>query len=243
MPGHWSPRVGLVRQNDHGGTFKLLYATAFSDPTVYQRYYLPLTFAVGNPDVQPERMESVDLGWEQRLGADSRVTTSLYAFRIKDMIGIDSATGISGNLPEVAARGAEVEFQHRWRNRAVLRVGYTRQQPTVASGLLENVPRNVLHGNLAVPLLSSQWLAGLEGQLVGARLTGAGGNRVPGYTIANANLSYRPVGKGWDLALGISNLFDRRYTDPVALDTTVAGLRDRMPQLGRSLRVKFSTRF
>lgn len=242
-PGHWSPRVGLVRQNDQGGTFKLLYATAFSDPTVYQRYYLPPTFAVGNPDLQPERMESVDLGWEQRLGADSRVTASVYAFRIKDMIGIDSATGISGNLPEVTARGAEVEFQHRWRNRAVLRVGYARQQPTVASGYLENVPRNVLHGNLAAPLFSSQWLAGLEGQLVSGRLTGAGGDRVPGYAIVNANLSYRPVGKGWDLALGIYNLFDRRYTDPVALDTTVAGLRDRMPQLGRSLRLKFSTRF
>jgi outer membrane receptor protein involved in Fe transport len=243
MPGHWSPRVGLVRQNDHGGTFKLLYATAFSDPSVYQRYYLPPTYAVGNPDLKPERMKSLDIAWEQRLGQRSAVTASLYAFRIKDMLGIDGTTGLSGNLPEVTARGAEFEFQHRWRNRAAVRVGYTRQQPTIVSGYLENMPRDVLRGNLAAPILDSQWLAGVEGQLVSRRLTGDSGNRVAGYAVVNANLGYEPSARNWDVALSIHNLFDHRYDDPVALDTTVAGLRDRLPQLGRGLRFKFTARF
>ena len=61
MPGHWSPRLGLVHQNNSGGIFKFLYATAFSDPTVYQRFYSTPTFAVGNPDLVPERMRSIEL--------------------------------------------------------------------------------------------------------------------------------------------------------------------------------------
>jgi outer membrane receptor protein involved in Fe transport len=61
--------------------------------------------------------------------------------------------------------------------------------------------------------------------------------------VANANLTYRPSGKNWDLALGVYNLFDHQYDDPVGLDTTLAGRRDRMIQIGRTFRLKFTANF
>lgn len=243
MPGHWSPRIGLVHQNGSGGIFKFLYATAFSDPTVYQRYYTTPSFAVGNPDLMPERMRSIDITWEQRLGPSSRFTSSLYFFRVQDLLGIDTLTGLSANLPDVIARGLEFEFQHRWRNSAALRLGYTLQQPSTVSTYLENVARHSMRGNLAIPIFSRQWLAGLEGQLLSRRRTGDNGAQVSGYGIANANLTYQPSGQNWDLALGVYNLFDHQYADPVALDTTPAGIRDRMFQLGRTFRLKLTARF
>lgn len=241
MPGHWSPRLGLVHQNDSGGTFKALLATAFSDPSVYQRYYAAPGFSVANPDLVPERMRSLDLTWEQRLGQSSKLVTSLYYFRIQDLLGIDPATGITANLPDATGRGVEVEFQHRWRNKGSLRAGYSLQVPGIASGKLENVPRHSAQVNMTMPFFSSEWLAGLETQLVSRRRTASGW--VSGYAVANANVTYQPAGRDWDIALGLYNLFDHKYEDPVALDTTLGGPRDRMLQFGRTFRVKFTARF
>lgn len=243
MPGHWSPRLGLVHQNETGGTFKFLYATAFSDPTVYQRFYTTPGLAVGNPDLLPERMRSIDLSWEQRLGARTRLTSSVYFFRIQDLLGIDASTGLSANLPDLIGRGLELELQHRWQNSAALRIGYSLQQPSTVSSYIENVARHSLRGNFSFPVFSSQWLAAFEGQLLSRRQTGDNGSWVAGYGVANANLTYQPSGKNWDLALGVYNLFDHQYDDPVGLDTTLAGQRARMLQIGRTFRLKFTARF
>ncbi|UCV14188.1 TonB-dependent receptor plug domain-containing protein [Quatrionicoccus australiensis] len=240
---HWSPRLGLVHQNERGGIFKMLYATAFSDPTVYQKYYRPATFAVGNPELQPERMRSLEFSWDQRLGPHSRFSSSLYFFRVQDLVGIAASSGQYVNYPAIDGRGLELEFQQRWPGNAQLRAGYTLQQMRLSDGALENVPRHVLHANLALPLGASGWLAGLEGQMLSRRRTGKDDSWVPAYGIANLNLSYRPLGQAWDASLGIYNLFDHRYADPVALETTLAGERDRMPQLGRSFRLKLTVRF
>ena len=243
MPGHWSPRLGLVHQNNSGGIFKFLYATAFSDPTVYQRFYTTPNYAVGNPDLMPERMRSIDLSWEQRLGARTRLTSSLYFFRIQDLLGLDAATGLSANLPDVIGRGVELELQHRWLNSAALRVGYTLQQPSTVSTHIENVARHSLRGNFSFPVFSTQWLAGLEGQLLSRRQTGNNVNWVSGYGVANANLTYKPSGKNWDVALGVYNLFDHQYEDPIGLDKTLAGQRAQIPQIGRTFRLKFTAHF
>lgn len=243
MPGHWSPRLGLVHQNDSGGIFKLLYATAFSDPTVYQRFYATPTFAVGNPNLVPEQMRSIEVAWEQLFGHRTRLTSSLYFFRIQDLLGIDAATGLSTNLPDVIGRGLELELQHRWQNNAALRIGYTVQQPSTVSNSIQNVARHSLRGNLMFPVFSTQWLAALEGELLSRRQTGEDGKWVPGYGVANANVTYKPSGKNWDVALGAYNIFDHQYDDPTALDPTLAGQRARMPQIGRTFRLKFTAHF
>lgn len=243
MPGHWSPRLGLVHQNDSGGIFKFLYATAFSDPTVYQRFYTTPTFSVGNPDLKPERMRSIDLTWEQRVAARTRFTSSLFFYRLQDLLGIDASTGLSANLPDVIGRGVELELQHRWLNGAALRLGYTLQQPSTSSIYIENVSRHSLRGNFSAPIFNTQWLAGLEGQLLSRRQTGDNGNWVAGYGVANANFTYKPSGKDWNVALGVYNLFDHQYDDPSGLDTTLAGTRAQTPQFGRTFRLKFTAHF
>ena len=45
---------------------------------------------------------------------------------------------------------------------------------------------------------------------------------------------YLPPGQAWELGLGLYNLFDIRFSEPAAGDTTLAGPRWTMPQLGRT---------
>jgi len=245
--GQWSPRLGLVHQNRTGGIFKLLYATAYSLPSVYQRYYSPATFSVGNPDLRPERMRSLDLTWEQTLGSRSLLATSVYFFRLHDPLGVTPDSGLSANLPAFRGRGLEMELRHGWAGGGALRAGAALQWPVLAGGSAENAPRQTAHVNGYLPL-GGAWQAAVELLGVGSRLTGATGatgadRRVAGYGLVNANLIHQSPGGAWELALGVQNLLDRRYMDPVAPDTTLAGVRDRMPQLGRSLRLQLTLRY
>ncbi|MCK6374731.1 MAG: TonB-dependent receptor [Zoogloea sp.] len=229
---HWSPRVGLVHETANAGIFKLLYASAFRDPTVFERFYTTPTYIYGNPVLRSERMQSIEAAWEKRIG-NGRLTASVYLFRLKDLIAPDVGTGVVQNSGPLTGQGLELEYEQRWLDRYRLRTGYTFQQPRGDGGRPENAARHMLKANLGAEL-GGGFIAGLEGQYVSTRLTGDSGRRVPDYAIANLNLRYLPAGPAWELALGLYNLFDIRFSEPAAGDTTVAGARWTMPQLGRT---------
>jgi iron complex outermembrane receptor protein len=241
--GQWSPRLGLVHQHRSGGIVKLLYATAYSLPSVYQRYYDVAGFAEGDPDLRPERMRSLDLTWEQPLGPGSQWVTSAYTYRLEQPLGIAPGTVAAANLSGFRGRGVEMELRHRRAGGGALRAGMALQWPVFAGGA-ENAPRQAAHVNGYLPL-GSAWLGAVEILGVGRRLTGAQevDRHVAGYGLVNVNLTHQPAGRSWEVSLGVQNLFDRRYVDPVAPDTTLAGSRDRLPQAGRSLRLKLTLGF
>jgi iron complex outermembrane receptor protein len=236
---HWNPRIGLVHHGEGANTYKLLYATAFRDSSVYERYYV---YAYGNPDLQAEKMRSLEVTWERRLGPGTRLTATAYQFRLEGLIAPDAA-GTAQNGPDRISRGAEIEFERRWPDQATLRTGYSLQMPGGNAGRMDNAPQHMFKLNLGMPLGHESWMAGLEAQAVSRRLSAAGATRVGGYGVANLNITHRPRGAAWDAAFGIYNLFDRRYDDPVALDTDMPVLRDRIPQNGRGYRLKLTVRF
>lgn len=242
QPSHWSPRVGLVHHNEGANTFKLLYATAFRDPAVYERYYTLPGYAYGSAELQPEKMRSLEAVWERRLGPGTRLTATAYQFRLEGLIAPDGG-GMAWSSQDRVSRGAEIEFERRWPDLATLRTGYSRQLPGGNAGRMDNAPQHMFKLNLGLPLGHESWMAGFEAQAVSHRLSAGGATRVGGYGVANLSISHRPRGAAWDAAFGIYNLFDRQYADPVALDEAMPVLRDRIAQNGRSYRLKLTVRF
>ena len=104
---HWSPRVGLVHETANAGIFKLLYASAFRDPTVFERFYTNPTYIYGNPVLRSERMQSVEAAWEKRIG-NGRLMASAYLFRLKDLIAPDADTGVVRNSGPLTGQGLEL---------------------------------------------------------------------------------------------------------------------------------------
>ena len=239
----WSPRLGLVHDADELGLFKLLYGSAFRTPSVYERAYLTPTFSYGNPDLRSEKMKSLDVSWEKRFGPRSRMTVSAYHFDIERMVSTDPDTGLAYNASKVSASGLEIEYERQWLAGARLRTGYSLQHASDRGGQLDNSPRHMVKLDLALPAGLPNLTAGIEGQWVSRRLAAYGTQSVAAYGVANINLAYQSVGKRWDLALGIYNLFDRRYADPVSPDTTVTGDRWRMWQFGRTFQLTGTLRF
>lgn len=238
--GQWSPRLGLVHETDRAGIFKLLYATAFRNPSAYERAYLTPTYEYGNPAVRSERMSSLEAGWEKRLGP-GRLSVSAYLFRLYDMIAPEAGGTVRNSSP-LTGRGLEAEYEQRWAERFSLRGGYTLQLPSGEGGRPDNAPRQMFKANLAAEL-GGGLHGGLEAQHVTRRLAAYGTQSVGAYTLLNLNLRYLPPGQRWDLSLGLYNLLDRRFSDPVAEDVTIVGPRWSLPQLGRTALIRAGLRF
>jgi outer membrane cobalamin receptor len=238
-----SVRLGFVHDAQQFGMFKLLYGTAFRTPSVYERFYTTPVLVYGNPDLQSEKMRSLELSWEKHLSQQSRLSAALYHFNVQRLGSTDTA-GIATNGNPVNAIGLEVEFERHWANRSQLRMSYTTQYAAAdEGGWMDNSPRHMLKANLAVPTGIAGLMAGIEAQYLSDRRTGAGSAETGSYALTNLNLGYAPAGQFWDASLGIYNLFDRHYSDPIAPDNLLAVPRGSMPQLGRSVQLKTNFHF
>lgn len=237
---HWSPRLGLIRHSAEAGTFKLLYAESFREANVYERFYVLPALSAANPSLDAEHLRSLEGIWEYEIGPMTRVNASLYAYRYQDLI-LPDADGRHQNAGTLVSRGAEIELEHHWAGGAALLASYTRQDVKLEGAATPNVPEHMFKVNFGLPL-GDEWQAGFEAQAIGARRAESGA-RVDAYLLANLNLLYQPAGRPWDVSLGIHNLFDSAYADPVAADPWMSVSRDSLAQDERSFRIKFTGRF
>lgn len=241
-----SPRLALVHQLTPANTLKLLYGTAYRNANAYERQYV-FAGLYGNPDLDAERMQTLEAVWESRLGEGTRFTGSLYRYRVRDPITLDPVTQMNVNAEDVWGNGVELELERRWQNGAVLRGSYSGQFLRQAGLRPDNAPAGLLQLDAGMPLGSDGWYAALELRGVAARKAASNTADIGGHGLANFTLSYRPKSAAWDLSASVYNLFDKRYDDPAPVDpvfvTTYGFPRERFAQDGRTFRLKAVARF
>lgn len=241
----WSPRLGFIHDAGHVGLFKILYGTAFRMPSPYERAYITPTYRYGNPSADPERMKSLELTWEKNFTPLAKISVTTYSMRIDDLLTVDANTGVVANGQHIHASGLEIGYDQRWSNGAQIRgsIG-TQYAASHETGRLDNSPRHMAKFNLGLPTGIPALLIGLENQWIDARRANTGNEQLKPYLLSNLNLSYVPEAQAWEMGLGIYNLFDRHYADPVSVDEPVAGMtRWSLPQLGRSIQLRTVVHF
>jgi len=237
-----NPRAALIYQPWEPTTIKFLYGQAFRAPNFFE-YYGSIIGKM-NPDLGPETIHSYELVCEQKLDKHWSATASLFFNDIKNLIGYqqDPADGLfyCDNLDSVEAKGAEVEVVGQWESGLCGRASYTyTHTEDAATGLrLSNSPEHLGKLALSVPLWRDKVFASAELQGMSGRQTVRGGN-VDGFAVANATLFSRELVKSLEVSASIYNLFDQRYSDPVAGDFT----QNSVPQDGRQFRLKATWRF
>ncbi len=107
-----SPRLGMQLAVTDGTRLRASWGQAFSPPSIGELFF-PLS---GNPDLEPETSESLELGIEQRVG---RWVLGLTGFQndLTNLIDFDFATFQNINVGRARTRGVELEagFQaDRW---------------------------------------------------------------------------------------------------------------------------------
>jgi iron complex outermembrane receptor protein len=108
--GTFNPRLGLVGQPTDGTTVKVLYGTAFLAPSPYQAYshYGSFTSTDGgrtytsgywhlpNPDLEPQRKQTVEANVLQMLGRNFQFSGALFYSRFSNLIQTYGPDGTVG---------------------------------------------------------------------------------------------------------------------------------------------------
>ena len=243
---HVVPRIALavrVREGEDATTLRTSTGMGIKEPSFFESYGESF-FAQGNPDLDPERSTTFDVGLEQRLFA-SRLRASLTYFHhdYRDQIAysvVDFNTfeGTYVNLAHTRAQGLEMALEARPVPQLSLQGQYTLldgeilESPSdfdpvyaVAQPLLRR-PKH--QGSLGALLSFPRWSAGVTLALVGERsdsdFVGLGLMTNPGYARLDARLRVRLLGPLEAYVIG-DNLLDEEYQEALGY-----------PALGRAVR-------
>ncbi|MBL0149923.1 MAG: TonB-dependent receptor [Ideonella sp.] len=238
-----SPRAALIWQASPGTTLKALYGRAHRAPNAYERDYDDTYSQVANPALKGERIDTMELVADHRVGTDLNLRGTVYQWTMHDIVvlGIDAVSGLtqyqSGQT--VKARGLELSADKTWGLGARLRGSMSFQDVAYAGGGgLPNSPKLLAKLNLSAPLPWAGLRAGYELRRDSRRLS-LDGTRLGGYAVSNLHLSTEALAKGLELSLNISNLFDKRYSQPAA----DSNWQNALEQDGRSIAARVSYRF
>ena len=240
--GGFNPRAALIYQLGPATTVKAIHGTAFRAPNSYELHY---RFdgeggQLDNPDLHQERIRSSELAFSHLVGPSARLTATAFHNSVSGLItqSVEPHSGLTRfeNMRPLNARGAEVEYEQNWTNGVALRTSYSWSRTASDAHQQVNAPRHLAKLNAALPLPVAGMRGALEAQYVGPRRALLG--VAEGYWLANLNLLCTRV-RNLDIALGVFNLFDRRYADPGSTEHMQAVIA----QDGRRVRLRVAYAF
>ncbi len=246
--GHFSPafdpRVALIYNPFAGSTFKAIYGTAFRAPN-----FTELSDARFQ-DIQPEKINSYELDYEQELGHHLRSSISGFYNQMDHLIVFDSGNYTNFNAE---TEGIELALEGSWTNGIRCRASYSLQETTDHSVTwqMPDSPNHLIKLSVSAPVIPDKLFAGLEFEYTSDRhsldtLTGMGGQPITvqgtqagGFAVVNFTLFSHNLLKNLDISASVYNLLDRHYVDPA----TQFQVEDTIPQDGRTFGVKLTYRF
>jgi len=242
--GTTNPRLALIYSPLRRTTLKLIYGQAFRAPNNYELYYSDSVSVEPNPRLQPEKIRTEELIWEQDLGADFRISASGFGNEFTDLINqeIDAKTGfiVYNNSESVHNRGFEVELGGQIPSGIEGRLSYTLQRAVNQStGLwLSDSPAQLAKANLIFPMVHRRLAIGFELQSTDSRKTLAG-SQVGSYAVSNLTLTSREFAKGFRMSASVYDVFNSQYLDPVGAEIVSSTVK----QNGRDFRIKLTRTF
>lgn len=236
-----SPRAGVIYSPDPATTLKLLAGRAFRAPNQFELNY-ESSFYAPNPNLAPERIETVELVGQRFIGGGVQVLASVFRNQLSALVtqGVDADGRLAfENSDSIESKGIEVGIEVNRGHGPTGQFTYSLQR-TEHRGtgiVLTNSPRHMAKLRLLAPF-AGKFSAGLDAQYVSARGTLAG-NSAASYALANLSLLAPRILGRVDVSATIYNLFDADYGVPGGDDV----VQDVIRQDGRSFRVKTTLRF
>ncbi|MCC7418491.1 MAG: TonB-dependent receptor [Acidobacteria bacterium] len=219
--------------------------SGIKEPTMLESFSAS-PFFLGNPDLEPERSRSVEIGIRQRFARDrASVELTWFHNRYRDVITLvttDPSTFAAqfSNVGETRARGIELGFETRPVDALRLRAGYTwldsrivrSERPDDALfGLGREAFRRPRHsGFVDASLAAGRLGAGLLGTFVGSFVDSDFGlfdpplTRNPGHALWDARLSLTLTPR-LTAIMNVDNLTGRDYSEPLGYQPLLRAVR------------------
>jgi vitamin B12 transporter len=221
--GETSARAGAVVDLGRGGRLRASWGESFRAPALGDLFF-PF---FGNPDLEPERGESWEVGWELARGAWSGRLAG-FGSDFENLIQYDPISFLPQNVGRARARGVEASLG--WRGREVaarLDATWLDSEDLATGAPLPRRPEE--SAALVVDWRRDRWSAGAALRYVGAR-EDTGRIELPSYAATDLTAAWE-ASERWRPYARVENLFDRDYEE-------VAGF----PAPGRSWMVGLSFR-
>ncbi len=234
-----NPRLGVTWRFRPRYSLRALYGTAFRAPD-FRSLYLNSPLLDGNPDLNEERVRTVELGLAGNPfgGLFTRVT--LFDNALKQLIDEPVGTGRLENVGSATSRGVELEARYAWMSGAYVSANYSYVNARLDGGRpVPGEPRNSGSAVAWAPL-TGRLHAGLSlyWQDASPRAPGDPRADLAGYQVLDANLRYQ-LTQGVELGLAAYNLMDQDYAQPAPPAT----IPDDYRAPGRSFRVELRVAF
>lgn len=226
-----NPRAALVWNARQELTAKLLYGRAFRAPSFAELFSVNNPVVLGNPDLDPETINTYELVFAYRPILDVRTGLNLFYYEIDDLIQFvpdanDLGTRTARNNGGQKGRGFELEAEWHISPALALTGHYAFQQSEFeeTGATVGKAPGQQLYGDFRWAFVAD-WEFSVIANWVGDRERDAGDPREPidDYTWVNAVLRRKNIGNRVDLTLKIKNLLDADAFEPSPRDSGVTG--------------------
>lgn len=137
-----NPRLSLVWQSTDKLITKLIYGSAYRAPTADERYFRNIPVSIGNEDLKPETIDSIELNLEYQWTPDLFGSLVYYQYKAEDIINYifdpATATNIALNIGTQDTSGFEATLKWKLHDRLNIEVNYF--QVNAESNLEPEVP-------------------------------------------------------------------------------------------------------
>ncbi len=126
--GSFNPRASIIWEFADNYDFKLLYARAFRAPSFYELYNI-LPFAMGNPSLDPEVIDSYEAALNARVTKNLAFQFTIFHNEIKDnIVEVHETSMIQfDNTDKISINGFEIEGRYNLGRGSYLQCNYTYQ--------------------------------------------------------------------------------------------------------------------
>lgn len=239
--GTLNPRLGLVWQTSDELSTKLLYGRAFRAPSFAELYIKNNPLALGNPDLDPEIIDMLELGFNYTPNKKLYGLLNFYIYEARDMIAIvqESKGKVSQNSINQVGAGFELELGYQLSDDLLFQGDYayrwTEDLKTKAPATY--IPLHI--GNLRVIYdfnRATKFSYNMHIVSNIARAVTDTRPKVAGYAISHISLNHKI--DDVTATLAVRNLLDKKYYEPSS--DAIAG---DLPAEGRSVFVELKYRF
>lgn len=209
-----NPRLALVWETRYDLTTKLMYGQAFRAPSFGEQYVKNNPQTIGNPNLVPEEIETIELAFDYQPTKDLRLILNLFNYQATELVEIigPSLPQTYTNYGEQEGNGFEVEMDWRLLRDFRLRANFAYQRSEnkkLDNAVVPDAPEMQFYLNPSWAFLPD-W--SLDGQLywIGDRHRAKGDPRgdIADYEVVNLLVRRKNIANHWEAAVGLRNLFD-----------------------------------
>jgi len=219
--GTTNPRLALVWESLEDLTTKLLYGRAFRPPSLVETSYKNNPAAIGNPNVEPETIDTYELVFDYHPAKKFRAAFNFFAYEIEGLIEFlpdaGQSTSTAKNAKDQEGYGFEIEADWLVTDTLLLRgnVAWQHSEDKDTGEIVPDAPGLQFYANAHWKFMPD-WSLDAQYFWIGDRHRAEGDPRpkISDYDLVNLTLRRKNIMKHWDFAVAVRNLFDEDAREP-----------------------------